>query len=262
MKNVIILLTVLCFSCSFSQQKIIATMTENIEVKADSFIGYDNFGALYYIKDNVFQKVKDGESLEYKNLSLGKITRVDLQNPLKIMLFYEDFNTIVTVDNQLNETQKINFSEISEPLIATAAGMASQNRFWIYNSLTQQLGLFDYLKNTFTFIAPPVNGNIKAYDADFNDFQWVDDQNNWFSCDVYGKVRSLGKIPQSDRLIFAGKDVIVFSADGGLYLYELKNDKRYHIENIDKSIQSFFFKDQILSIFTNRGITNYKIHIP
>lgn len=262
MKNIIALLALFFFSSVFSQEKIIASLLGRTEIAADLFIGYDNFGALYYIKDNVFHKETDGKSLEYKNLALGKIKRVDIQNPLKILLFYEDFNTILTVDNQLNETQKINFSEIQEPLIVTAAGMASQNRFWIYNSLTQQLGLFDYLKNTFAFIAPPINGSIKVYETNFNDFQWIDDKDNWFICDVYGKVQSLGKTPESDRSVFGGKDIILFSAHDELYLYDLKKDKKYQIENIDKSTQSFFFKDQILSIFTNRGITNYKIYIP
>jgi hypothetical protein len=38
-----------------------------------------------------------------------KITKVDLQNPLKIVLFYESFNSALLLDNQLNEIQKINF---------------------------------------------------------------------------------------------------------------------------------------------------------
>ena len=64
----------------------------------------------------MFYKTKDHQSLEYKNISLGKITKVDLQNPLKIVLFYENFNTAVLLDNQLNETQKINFSENTIPI--------------------------------------------------------------------------------------------------------------------------------------------------
>jgi hypothetical protein len=31
------------------------------------------------------------------------------QNPLNIVLFYENFNVVILLDNQLNETQKINF---------------------------------------------------------------------------------------------------------------------------------------------------------
>ena len=34
------------------------------------------------------------------------------------------------------------------------------------------------------------------------------------------------------------------------------------IENIEKSFKNFYYKDQILSIFTNQEITNYKIIIP
>jgi hypothetical protein len=71
---------------------------------------------------------------------LGKITKVDLQNPLKIVLFYESFN-VAPLDNQLNEIQKINFSSNANPIVITATGIASQNQLWVYNSLNQQIGL-------------------------------------------------------------------------------------------------------------------------
>ena len=40
-----------------------------------------------------------------------KIKKVDLINPLKVTLFYEEFNTVVLLDNQMNEIQKIDFSK-------------------------------------------------------------------------------------------------------------------------------------------------------
>jgi len=42
----------------------------------------------------------------------------------------------------------------------------------------------------------------------------------------------------------------------------LKNNTISPIENVEKSFKNFYYKDQILSIFTNQGISNYKITIP
>jgi len=243
---------------------------ENLKVKlvstqkidADLFVGFDGMGYLYYIKNNVFYMKNEKESWQYKNVSLGKPTKIDLQNPLKIMLFYENFNTVIMLDNQLNETQKINFSEKDVPIVATATGIASQNRLWIYNSLTQQIGLFDYLKNTFQSITPSFQGNIKYYESDFNTFQWIDDKLNRYSCDVFGKIISLGKVAEFDKMQVIGNQIIVFSKDGKLMLQDLKKNRIYSIENVEKSFNNFFYKDQILSIFTNQEITNYKITIP
>jgi hypothetical protein len=247
---------------SVQGQKLPAIKMEAVVLDADAFAGDDKFGFYYTIKDNVFYKIKEGKSLEYKNLSLGKISRVDLQNPLKIVLFYESFNTAVTLDNQLNETQKINFSESTPPIVVMATGMASQNRLWIYDSLAQRIGLWDYLKNTFSFITPPLQGNLKYYTSDFNYFQWIDDKYNWYACDNFGKISMIGKVPEFDSVSITDNRMLVFSEDKCLYLLDLKSNKKYTIENIDKSFESFFIKDQILSIFTNHGITNYKITIP
>jgi hypothetical protein len=261
MKKYLIACLLLCPFLSTGQK----SNAEKISTKvltADIFIETDKFGYHYGIKDNALFKFKDDTLLEYKNLSLGRIKKVDLHNPLKIILFYEDFNTIVTLDNQLNETQKINFSDNPVPIAASATGMASQNRFWIYNSLTQQIGLYDYLKNTYIPLTQQLQGNIRYYDTDFNYFQWIDDKLNWYVCDIFGKITIQGKIADFDKIQIIDTQRILFSKDGNLFLTDLKNQKTYTIENVEKSFKSFSYKEQILSIFTTEGITNYKITIP
>ncbi|MDR6966356.1 hypothetical protein J2X31_000349 [Flavobacterium arsenatis] len=263
MKNLFLLFLMLLSTIASSQeQKLLISRYESVDLVVDKFVGIDKFGFQYFIKNNVLFKQKDGQSLEYKNLSLGKITRVDLQNPLKLLLFYEDFNTIVTLDNQLNETQRVNFSENTTPIIVSATGIASQNRFWIYNSLTQQLGLYDYLKNTLQPLASPFQENLNYYDSDFNYFQWIDEKGNWNICDVFGKITTIGKVDAFERLQFIGDRQLLYSNEGQLHILDLRNDKKYILENVDKSFESFYYKDQILSIFTAHGITNYKITIP
>ena len=109
----------------------------------DQYLQTDEFGYDYFLRNNVFIKQKDKEIFEYKNVALGKVSRIDLNNPLKIVLFYEDFNMVITLDNQLNESNAINFSTFEKPILATAAGIASQNRLWLFNSLTQKIGFFN-----------------------------------------------------------------------------------------------------------------------
>lgn len=261
-KILLLLLSILSATSSAQEQKLLATRYETVELVFDQFVGIDKFGFQYFIKNNILFKQKDGQSLEYKNLSLGKIARVDLQNPLKLLLFYENFNTIVTLDNQLNETQRVNFSEHPTPIIASAVGIASQNRFWIYNSLTQQLGLFDPQKNTLQPLASPFLENLNYYDSDFNYFQWIDGKGNWNICDVFGKVTTIGKMDAFERLQFIGDRQLLYSNEGRLHVLDLKNDKKYLLENIEKSFESFYYKDRILSIFTRQGIINHKIIIP
>nr|WP_315145300.1 hypothetical protein [uncultured Flavobacterium sp.] len=263
LKKIVFFLLFFQLALVFAQeQNISAKQISSQKTDFDVLVGFDGMGNLYYIKNNAFYKKNEKELWQYKNVSLGKITKIDIQNQLKIMLYYENFNTIILLDNQLNETQKINFSENEIPILVSASGIASQNRLWIYNSLTQQIGLFDFLKNTFQSITPSFNGNLKYYESNFNTFQWIDDKMNWYAVDVFGKITTIGKAPEFDQIQVVSNQEIVFSKNGTLFLQDLKKNRIYTIENVDKSFKKFYYKDQILAIFTNQEITNYKITIP
>ncbi|MDX6181367.1 hypothetical protein SGQ44_04345 [Flavobacterium sp. Fl-77] len=255
-------------SFSFSivvAQNLTPTSFSQLAFNGEEFLGYDSFGYYYQIKNNVFSKIKETEIFEYKNVSLGKITKVDLQNPLKIVLFYEDFNTVILLDNQLNETSRINFSQNTEPIVATAVGMSSQNQLWVYNSLNQQIGLFDYLKNEYKTVSTPFAENIKYYQTDFNTFYWIDEKNNWFSCTIFGKTTTLGKIPRFDEVALLNSNQFLFSKANLLYLKDNRDVNSEAVSEIkisEKTFTKFRYKDQILSIFTPKEITNYKIVIP
>ena len=263
MKNAIYLF--LCFSCTISfgqNQRLKTTALGTKELENKTYIGFDGLGNNYYIRENVFIKQNENQKWEYKNVALGKITSVDYVNPLKIVVFYEDFNTIITLDNQLNEIQKLNLFDIDNTIFASKIGLASQDQFWIYNSLTQQILLFDYLKNTFKNIGNPIQESIKYTQSDFNNFSWVDEINNWYSIDIFGKVTLLANIPPFEKIQIIDNEKLLFSRDNVLYCLNNVTKTVYEIEIVEKSFKNYYYKDQILAIFTNQQIKNYKIKLP
>jgi hypothetical protein len=263
LKKTLLFLITLQFATALSQEKTLkATPIAMYKFEADSLVGYDSLGNLYYIQNEVLFKKQKEMLWHYKNSTLAKIKRVDLQNPLQIVLFYENFNTIILLDNQLNETMKINFSENTIPLQVAATGIATQNRLWIYNGLTQQIGLFDYLKNTFQAITSSIPGNLKWYGSNFNTFQWIDDTLTVYNCSAFGKVTSLGKIPDFEQVQITRDKEILYLKDKTLHLLNFQKNFDYTIEGIEKSFKNFYYRDQILSIFTDQEITNYQITIP
>ena len=76
---------------------------------------------------------------EYTNHTNGSISSFDVTNPLKILLFYKEKNSIILLDNQL--------AEIQEPIILDELGhhqvtlVATSNKggFWIYDNERSQL---------------------------------------------------------------------------------------------------------------------------
>jgi hypothetical protein len=237
-------------------------LTNTFPLTADTFVGYDALGAYYTINNNVLSKQMGEQKWQYKNPQLGKIAKVDLQNPLKIVLFYQDFNTVIIVDNQLNETTKINLSDSSIPIVAIGIGLASGNRLWIYNNLTLKVGLYDYSKRELKTLTVPFTNNVTSYSSDFNFFQWADEQRNVFQCDVYGKIKSLGILPYYDEIQWTSDTMLIYRNANDLFTYSLLEKKSALIEIEEKTFKNFTYKDQILSIFTDQGITNYKIAVP
>jgi hypothetical protein len=234
------------------------------KVKAgnDRYIGQDAFGGEYTIADNEFRKQKDGKTYKYKNISLGEIFKADIQNPLQIVLFYKKFNSVVLLDNQLNEITRINFSRTAEPLIAEAASLASQNRLWIFDITTQQIGLFDTAQNSYKTLVPPLKDIIKYYQSDYNYFYWIDTANKCYAVNVFGKVVFLGSLETYEQAQFVSQNEVLLKKENSLYLFNIQTGNSKHIDIVEKSFKSFYYKDQILSIFTEQEINHYKITFP
>jgi hypothetical protein len=232
------------------------------DVKADLFIGYDKFDWFYFVKNNVIYKVKNGESLEYKNLALGKITKVDLLNPLKVIVFYERFNTVITLDNQLNETLKIDFSQLKTPLVINKVGIALQNQLWVFDEIMRQIYLYDTTNGTLKVVGIPISGEILFYNTNFNTFEWIDENKNWYQCSVFGSVQKLDYQIDFDTILFSDNAFIFYKKEEKLFIFDRNTKKINFLENIEKTFTSLTYKNQILSIFTNQEISNYKITIP
>lgn len=140
--------------------------------------------------------------------------------------------------------------------------MASQNQFWVFDEITSQLYLYDSGNGSLKTIGTPLSEAISFYTSDFNSFIWLDKKNNWYKTSIYGSVERLVYNFDFDIILFANNDAIIYKKEQTVCIYYLKTEEKLAIENFDKSFQSLTFKNQILSIFTNQGISNYKITIP
>ncbi len=263
MKKLVFLFLFFTIGFVFGQSQILVpTRIDSIAIHAEQFIGLDGFKNYYYCNNNVLYKKNKEAILQYQALSLGSMTKVDILNPLKIIVFYENFNTAVILDNQLNEVQRIDFSKLDNSIVVSAVGIAGQNKLWIFNSLKQQLGLYDLVTTQYQEIGNPIVEGFSNYQTDYNYFQWISKNNQWNACNLYGKIFVIAKdIPLGDYQIIADNKIL-FLKDNAFFIRDYDNNKQYQLQIVEKSLRKFYYKDQILSIFTNEGITNYKITIP
>jgi hypothetical protein len=254
------LLFLLCSTLIFGQTKVHEKSTLTID--AQQFWGFDAFGYVYYSKENVLTKEKNNERFQYKNLNLGTLKNVDLRNPLRLLLFFETFNSITTLDNQLNEIQTIDFSMGNPPMNIVATGMAAQNQIWCFDNLSQKIWLYHFNQRKAKAISVQMTQKIKAYASNLNYFYLIDEKNNIFQINIFGKITTLGAINDFRKIQFVNDENILLQNENGLSFQNLTSGKIQPLNIEEKRIESFYIQDQILSIFTGKEIINYTIILP
>jgi len=98
----------------------------------------DNLGNIYILrKDNQLRKLgPQGDSLAVFNdvRRFGQIASIDVTNPLKILVFYREFSTILELDRFLNIVNTIDLRKLNI-LQVKAVGLAYDNNVWVFDEL-------------------------------------------------------------------------------------------------------------------------------
>ncbi len=105
------------------------------------FATADHLGNIYVLTpQNALEKyAPDGRLLaRYTNNRLGAATAVDPANPLKILVWYADFRTVVFLDRNLTAMGTLNLISAGFPDVRTISGAADGN-LWVYDEANFQL---------------------------------------------------------------------------------------------------------------------------
>ncbi len=119
-----------------SDLKLIKQFTANSEMVLTNAIGN-----IYAVNgNNVTMYNFEGQKLfSYSNSFLGNINSIDVSDPMRILLFYKDFNKMLFLSNKLSEIgspielDNLGYSQISACCNSNLGG------FWIFNSQDMQL---------------------------------------------------------------------------------------------------------------------------
>ena len=102
----------------------------------------DNLGNLYVLtRSNQLKKMNpNGDSLSVYNdvRRYGKVYSLDATNPLKLLLYYKDFGTIVVLDRFLNVRTTINLRQ-SNIFQVKAICQSYDNGIWLYDEQEARL---------------------------------------------------------------------------------------------------------------------------
>jgi hypothetical protein len=137
-----ILLFCLLFSGSLQGQNPVDSLRllDSLPVQA-YFATADNLGNTYLITDqNTIEKyTPDGKMLaRYSNNRLGAAAWLDATNPLKVLVWYADFRTVIFLNRSLTELGELNLISAGYPEVRTVAAAVDGN-LWLYDEVAFQL---------------------------------------------------------------------------------------------------------------------------
>jgi hypothetical protein len=141
----------------------------------------DNLQNLYVYHGSTLRKYDvQGKLLcTYDDKSYGRITSVDVNDPMKILLFYKDFPEVVLLDNTLSlNGNPFSPADVGFPL-ATLACTSHDNGIWLYDAQNFQLIRIDLnltveqkTGNLAQVLGIPLNPD---YLMEYNNFVYLND---------------------------------------------------------------------------------------
>ena len=241
----------------FSQELIETSYVKKTELKAEKLVSVDNFGTTYFIINDVFYKKYNTKILTYNNLQLSNLETANAFNPLKINLFYKDFNTVIILDNRLAEIFKVDFNTIQNYKNITHISTGFDNTIWVFNQDTQQLELFDYKTKTTRVKTLPVESEVLDLKSNYNNC-WLLTEKYLYLYNYFGslikKVKNKGYTEMSE----SNENIILKKGQSLFYLKKNEvNPISILIPNL--LINQFFVTNETLYIYSNETLHKFQI---
>ncbi|WP_299117669.1 hypothetical protein [uncultured Winogradskyella sp.] len=250
---------IFCFSFfAFAQDEIQLQLEASTDLKAADIFGVDTFGTLYYSDENqsFFKKSVD-TTISYANFQLGKITSANTFNPLKINLFYQDFNTVIILDNRLAEITKVDFNTIQDYKNVSLVSTGYDNTLWLFNQDLQQLELYDYLNNKTRVKTVPIQSQALDLKSDYNYCYLLTTQYLY----IYSYFGSLiNKIENKGYTDMAfSKANLVLKKKNGLFLLPKNSINLKPLKTSDLLINQFLVTNETLYIYNDEKLRRYQL---
>ena len=253
-----ILLLLLIHTTIFSNEdQLVLKLSSKIVVKNKVIKGVDNLNNLYYIKNNELIKTSKEKTSFYRNDFYSNISSIDVKNSLKIKLFYENFNTLIILDNKLSEISKINFNLIEPGKIISKISASNDNNIWIYNELNSKLELFNYINKKIKVVNSEISGEVISLVSNYK-YCWVLTDTHIFKFNYFGSLINKIKVSNIQQIEFFN-NTLIFERDNELYYYskDFLTENKFDIGNL--LIKDFFVTNQSLYIYDSEHFIKYQI---
>ena len=216
----------------------------------------DDMGNKYYLDNNKFLKKNN---LSFSDLSMGLISKADLYNPLKIKIWYLDFNTLVILDNFLNEITRVNFNETSTFNEINNISSANENTVWVYDELDMTIKKFDFFKKIFVEqVETKIDGSFIELISNYN-YLWVLTDKFFYKINYNGTIIYKSENKESYDKIRLFKNDVILANYSELIHFENEKELFVNIKHEKLFIKDFFVINETLYIYEKDQLNKFLI---
>ncbi|MBI3138104.1 MAG: hypothetical protein HYZ15_05940 [Sphingobacteriales bacterium] len=158
--------------------------------------------------------------------NFGRASLIDVSNPLKVLLYYRDFATVVMLDRYLNPVNTVDLRK-QNIFQAKTIAQSYDNKIWVYDELENKLKKMDeggkLLLETpdFRMLLERSLNPVKI--ADENQYVYLYDSTyGIYVFDYFGSLKNNIQIRQWENLKVAGRYIFGSRSDT-LYRYEISS---------------------------------------
>ena len=233
-----------------------------------SYFSVDNLDNIYAVNsDNQLVKYgPNGDSLASFNdvKRYGNPGSVDVTNPLKLLLYYQPYSTVVVLDRLLNIRNTINFRRQNIFAVQHIA-TSYDNNIWIFDEQDNKLkkinedGSVQLESNDFRMIFDTVPQPVQLIDRD-NYVYLYDTAKGFYIFDYYGALKNRLPFLHWSNVEVAGKTMYGFSGNK-LFSYELNsfNLKEYSLPASLSGFTAIRAMNRKIYLLRNNGIDIYAV---
>lgn len=217
----------LCISSLYAQQSIVLNKAQ------DKSITIDHLNQKYVITEQSLLKEERGETRIFQHPFLGRLSHLDVRNPLELVLFFDESNQMLVLDNQLSEKFSLNFNLQFPEIDPVYVASASKNFYWVVDGISKQVYYLDYGSKSIRLISNPILYENHLMYSDANWLYWIDDQ-KMMQINMYGVTKEYSFNFFYQKIISFTGNQLIFERNGKKYSYNIQSEKEIFIEDFNE----------------------------
>jgi WD40 repeat protein len=254
--RILILCTFFLAACTVFAQ------TQIPNVSAD-YLSLDPYGNIYAVKESQLSKFSPQGKLlyTYSNRTLGVISSIDVFNPMKIMLFYKDANTLVFLNEQLALiNDPISLFDASYYTLSLASYSAA-NQIHLYDYANKYLITLDF--NMREISKTPINfpsfNPTKMIELEEKSLAFHDPEIGVLLFDAFGTFNKLVPILTPATVTVTSElTYYTFNNEVNIYNYKTLNAEKRQLP-VQDVLQTLFYRNNMIFLLQNGTIWIYEL---